>query len=152
MPRTKRHASRAGWHAAPTGTCMSRPPLACWINKVERWFAEVARKQLQRRVHRSTDEPEVDISALIDAYTKTPSRVEGVNHLTGTSHPPGASARGHGETHALSSWIRGTRLVAALAFANVRPQPTRKADASQAPMTGDGSTQPYRRLLTFLAH
>lgn len=39
---------------------------ASWINQVERWFAELTRKQLQRGVHRSVAELEADIVAFIE--------------------------------------------------------------------------------------
>jgi transposase len=41
-------ARRPHWHVHFT------PTSASWINQVERWFAELTRKQLQRGVHRST--------------------------------------------------------------------------------------------------
>src|SRR3546814_7104370 len=45
-------ARRPHWHVHFT------PTSASWINQVERWFAELTRKQLQRGVHRSTAELE----------------------------------------------------------------------------------------------
>lgn len=44
-------ARRPHWHVHLTPTSVS------WINQVERWFAELTRKQLLRGVHRSTAEP-----------------------------------------------------------------------------------------------
>ncbi len=41
-------ARRPHWHIHFT------PTSASWINQVERWFAELTRKQLQRGIHRST--------------------------------------------------------------------------------------------------
>ncbi len=52
-------ASRPHWHIHFT------PTSASWINQVERW-CELTRKQLQRGVHRSTAELEVDILAFIE--------------------------------------------------------------------------------------
>ena len=49
-------ARRPHWHVHFT------PTSASWINQVERWFAELTRKQLQRGVHRSTAELEADIA------------------------------------------------------------------------------------------
>ena len=43
------------------------PTSASWINQVERWFAELTRKQLRRGVHTSTSKLEADIRAFIDA-------------------------------------------------------------------------------------
>ena len=54
-------ARRPHWHVHFT------PTSASWINQVERWFAELTRKQLQRGVHRSTAELEADITAFIDS-------------------------------------------------------------------------------------
>ncbi len=44
------------------------PTSASWLNQVERWFAELTRKQIQRGVHRSVAELEADIAAFIDAH------------------------------------------------------------------------------------
>ena len=55
-------ARRPHWHVHFT------PTSASWINQVERWFAELTRKQLQRGVHRSTAELEADINAFIAAH------------------------------------------------------------------------------------
>lgn len=59
-------ARRPHWHIHFT------PTLASWINQVERWFAELTRKQLQRGVHRSTMELEADITAFIKAHNENP--------------------------------------------------------------------------------
>ena len=48
------------------------PTSASWINQVERWFAELTRKQLQRGVHRSTRQLEADIRAFIDKHNEDP--------------------------------------------------------------------------------
>ncbi len=59
-------ARRAHWnvHFAPTS--------ASWINQVERWFAELTRKQLQRGGHRSTLQLEADIRAFIETHNENP--------------------------------------------------------------------------------
>jgi len=59
-------ARRPHWHVHFT------PTSASWINQVERWFAELTRKQLQRGVHRSTAELEADIVAFIKAHNENP--------------------------------------------------------------------------------
>ena len=41
---------------------------ASWINLIERWFAELTRKQLQRGVHRSVEELEEAINEIIVAH------------------------------------------------------------------------------------
>lgn len=48
------------------------PPLASWLNQVERWFAELTRKQLRRDVHTSTSQLEADIRAFLDAHNAAP--------------------------------------------------------------------------------
>jgi putative transposase len=66
-PRIKAWLARhPHWHVHFT------PTSASWINQVERWFAELTRKQLQRGVHRSTAELEADIAAFIEAHNENP--------------------------------------------------------------------------------
>ena len=48
------------------------PTSASWINQIERWFAELTRKQLQRGVHRSTAQLEADIRYFIDRHNDNP--------------------------------------------------------------------------------
>lgn len=60
-------ARRPHWHIHFT------PTSASWINQVERWFAELTRKQLQHGVHRSVAELERDIVAFIDAHNENPT-------------------------------------------------------------------------------
>ena len=48
------------------------PTSASWINQVERWFAELTRKQLQRGVHTSTRQLEADIRAFIEQHNEDP--------------------------------------------------------------------------------
>lgn len=45
--------------------------------RVERWFAELTRKQLQRGVHRSVAELEANIAAFIAATTRIQSPIAG---------------------------------------------------------------------------
>ena len=59
-------ARRAHWHIHFT------PTSASWINQVERWFAELTRKQLQRGVHTSTRQLEADIRAFIEQHNEDP--------------------------------------------------------------------------------
>ena len=47
-------------------------PDLSWLNQIERWFAELTRKQIQRGVHRSVAELEADIMAFIDAHNDNP--------------------------------------------------------------------------------
>lgn len=48
------------------------PTSASWINQVERWFAELTRKQIQRGVHTSTAQLEADIRSFIDQHNADP--------------------------------------------------------------------------------
>jgi len=48
------------------------PTSASWINQVERWFAELTRKQLRRGVHTSTGQLEQDIHAFIERHNENP--------------------------------------------------------------------------------
>lgn len=59
-------ARRPHWHVHFT------PTSASWINQVERWFAELTRKRLQRGVHRSAADLEADIAAFIEAHNENP--------------------------------------------------------------------------------
>ena len=49
---------------------------ASWLNRVERWYAELTGKQLQRGEHRSVTELNADIMSLIDAYDKIRKRLQ----------------------------------------------------------------------------
>lgn len=59
-------ARRPHWHVHFT------PTSASWLNQIERWFAELTRKQIQRGVHRSVAELEADIMAFIEAHNTNP--------------------------------------------------------------------------------
>jgi transposase len=48
------------------------PTSGSWINQVERWFAELTRKQIQRGVHTSTAQLEADIRSFIDRHNANP--------------------------------------------------------------------------------
>ncbi|AYG58313.1 IS630 family transposase [Rhizobium jaguaris] len=48
------------------------PTSASWINQVERWFAELTRKQLHRGVHTSTAQLEADIKSFIERHNENP--------------------------------------------------------------------------------
>ena len=48
------------------------PTSASWLNRVERRFAELTRKQLQRGVHTSTKRLEADIRSFIDKHNRNP--------------------------------------------------------------------------------
>ena len=59
-------ARRRHWHVHFT------PTSAPWLDQVERWFAELTRKKLQRGVHRSVAELNADIMSFIDAHNEKP--------------------------------------------------------------------------------
>jgi transposase len=59
-------ARRPHYHAHFT------PTSASWINQVERWFAELTRKRLQRGVHTSVRQLETDIRSFIDRHNQNP--------------------------------------------------------------------------------
>ena len=63
------------------------PTSASWINQVERWFAELTRKQLRRGVHTSIHQSETDIRAFIARTTNTPSPTNGPSPPTKFSPP-----------------------------------------------------------------
>lgn len=48
------------------------PTSASWINQVERWFAELTRKQLQRSAHTSVKDLEADIKKFVDCHNENP--------------------------------------------------------------------------------
>jgi transposase len=60
-------AKRPRWHIHFT------PTSASWINQVERFFALLSEKQLQRGVHRSTAELEAAINAFIESTNQNPT-------------------------------------------------------------------------------
>jgi transposase len=51
-------------HFTPTG--------ASWLNLVERWFAELTRRMLQRGTHRSVADLTTDINAWLDTWNENP--------------------------------------------------------------------------------
>ena len=61
------------WHVhfTPTG--------ASWLNQVERFFALLTEKQLQRGVHRSTEELKAAIEHYIATVNASPGRFAGPN-------------------------------------------------------------------------
>jgi transposase len=48
------------------------PTSSSWVNQVERWFAELTPKLLQRGVHTSVQALEADIRAWIQAWNADP--------------------------------------------------------------------------------
>ena len=75
-------ARRPHWHVHFT------PTSASWINQVERWFAELTRKQLQRGVHTSTRG--ADIRAFIEKHNEDPKPFRWTKSPA-TSSPPSSA-------------------------------------------------------------
>ncbi len=48
------------------------PTSASWINQIERWFAELTRKQIQRGAHTSVRQLEADIRIFIELHNNNP--------------------------------------------------------------------------------
>ena len=48
------------------------PTSASWLNQVERWFADLTRKQIRRGVHPAMRQLEADIRAFIDTHHANP--------------------------------------------------------------------------------
>ena len=48
------------------------PTSASWINQIERWFAELTRKQIRRGVHTSVRQLEADIRTFIELHNNNP--------------------------------------------------------------------------------
>ncbi len=48
------------------------PTSSSWLNLIERWFAELTRKKLQRSAHRSVAELTADLDAWIDTWNDDP--------------------------------------------------------------------------------
>src|SRR5690554_1511298 len=80
-------ARRPHWHVHFMLTSAS------WINQVERWFAELTRKQLQRGVHRSPPISKQTSSHSSTPTTRTQSPTNGSNPQTKSSPPSNASAK-----------------------------------------------------------
>ncbi len=72
----KRHRAveflKRGSPAGLTIMSIFTPTSASWINQVERWFAELTRKQIQRGVHTSVKQLEADIRTFIDLHNRNP--------------------------------------------------------------------------------
>jgi hypothetical protein len=48
------------------------PTSSSWITQVERWFAELTRRQIQRGVHTSVRQLETDFRTFIDLHNRNP--------------------------------------------------------------------------------
>lgn len=59
-------AKRPRWHVHLT------PPSSSWLNQVERFFALITEKQIQRGVHQSVARLKAAITSFIDQHTAAP--------------------------------------------------------------------------------
>jgi hypothetical protein len=57
---------------ANTDTLHFNPSHSCWLNLVERWFAELTNRWLCRGTHRSTKELVASIRTWIDTWNDNP--------------------------------------------------------------------------------
>lgn len=58
--------------AHPRFTFHFTPTSSSWLNLVERWFAELTRKKLQRSAHRSIKELTADLDAWVSTWNENP--------------------------------------------------------------------------------
>ena len=104
-PKTKAWlVRRPHWHIHFT------PTSARWINQLERWFAELTRKQLQRGVHRSTAEREADITAFIAAHNEDPKPYKWVKSADETLTSVKRFCQQTEQTLCSELWIQRPRL------------------------------------------
>ena len=82
-------ARRPHWHIRFPPTSASR------INQVERWFAEVTRKRLQRGVHRPVAGSERDIIVFIDTHNEDPRPCKRIRSAGEIRAPGEAVLRAH---------------------------------------------------------
>jgi len=58
------------------------PTSASWINQIERWFAELSRKKIQRGARTSVRQLEADIRTLIELHNNNPKPFKWTKGLT----------------------------------------------------------------------
>ena len=87
-------ARRPHWHVHFT------PTSASWINQVERWFAELTRKQLHVACTPRPANSKPTSGPSSKSTTKTSSPSSGPSPLTTSSPPSSASASGSNKTYA----------------------------------------------------
>jgi hypothetical protein len=80
------------------------PTSASWINQVERWFAELTRKQLRRGVHPSNSQLEADIRTLSERLNENPKPHRWAK--SASSHQSSASARSPNKHYAANFRFR----------------------------------------------
>ena len=77
----------------PHYSCAFTPTSASWINQIERWLAELTKKQLRRGVHTSIRQLEDDIRPSSHTTMKIRDRIDGPNRPMTSSHQSNASAK-----------------------------------------------------------
>ncbi len=55
-----------------SGKLTFTPTSSSWLNLVERWFAELTRKRLQRSAHRSIKDLTADLDSWVVAWNENP--------------------------------------------------------------------------------
>jgi hypothetical protein len=69
---TRPTPSTAGWWRTRASSSTSRPPPARRLNLVERWFAELTRRLLQRSAHKTVKALTTDLNAWIATWNDSP--------------------------------------------------------------------------------
>jgi hypothetical protein len=69
---TRRPRSKRGFARRPHYHVHFTPTSASWISQIERWFAELTRKQIQRGVHTSVRQLEAGIRTFIELHNNNP--------------------------------------------------------------------------------
>jgi transposase len=70
---THKTATIQRWLLAHPRFVLHFPPTgSSWLNLVERWFAELTSKLLQRSTHRSTRQLNADIRAWMESWNENP--------------------------------------------------------------------------------
>ena len=71
-PTRRPRPPRPGSFATLGCTCITHPPDSSWLNLVERWFAELTRRLLQRSAHRSVRALEADLREWTATWNENP--------------------------------------------------------------------------------
>ena len=82
---TRPRPSHAGCCATPASRSTSRRPSSSWLNLVERWFAELTRKMLQRSAHKRSRRSPPTSTPGSPPGTTTPNRSSGTRPPTRSS-------------------------------------------------------------------
>ena len=130
-------ARRPHWHVHVT------PTPASWINRDERWFAELTRKQVQRGVHNSTPQIEADIRVFIENHNEDP---ESFKWSESAGDTLAAAKRfclraDRNLCHVL--WVRVTGVLSPNPCCKPDPNPQARGEYEQAPNRSYPSSAPW---------